>query len=153
MSELLETPSVGGSRIVVGVDGSATARTALAWAADEALRRGATLQVISAFPSPTLLGVNPPAEYFATIDAEARQLIDDEIAQVPAVAKVANVVRVAVPESPGAALVAASVGAEMLVVGRRGRGGFSELLLGSVSNQCVHHAHCPVVVVREGDSS
>jgi len=153
MSELPETSSEVGPRIVVGVDGSTTARVALAWAANEALLRDATLQVVYAFPSPTLVGVNPPADYFATIDAEARQLVDDEIDKVPAAGKVANVVRVAVPEAPGAALVAASAKAEMLVVGRRGRGGFSELLLGSVSNQCVHHAHCPVVVVREDDGS
>ena len=53
-----------------------------------------------------------------------------------------------VDDDPAPALLAAAQGAELLIVGSRGQGGFAGLLLGSVSQQCVHHASCPVVVVR-----
>jgi len=152
MSEQREAATSTGPLIVVGVDGSDPGRAALAWAAEEALLRDASLQVLYAYPSPSLVGVNPPAEYFAAIESEARQLLEDQIEQVPVVAKVGHVTERVVAEPAGAALVEASAGADLLVVGRRGHGGFAELLLGSVSNQCVHHAHCPVVVVRDGTS-
>jgi nucleotide-binding universal stress UspA family protein len=56
----------------------------------------------------------------------------------------------AVPGNPSEVLIDASEGATLLVVGSRGVGGFRGLLMGSVSTQCVHHSHCPVLVVREG---
>jgi nucleotide-binding universal stress UspA family protein len=59
-----------------------------------------------------------------------------------------NVERRVVEGAPAAVLVDESRDADLLVVGSRGRGGFAQLLLGSVSQQCAHHANCPVVIVR-----
>ena len=59
--------------------------------------------------------------------------------------------RSTVEEDPAPALLAAARGADLLVLGSRGHGGFADLLLGSVSLQCAHHASCPVVIVRGHD--
>jgi len=63
----------------------------------------------------------------------------------------ARIERVVVAGHPAEMLLAAASGAELLVVGSRGRGGFAGLLLGSVSQTCAHHARCPVVIVRRGE--
>ncbi|HEV8064655.1 MAG TPA: universal stress protein [Acidimicrobiales bacterium] len=139
-------------RVVVGVDGSPSSVKALAFAVEEASMRGAILQILTTFPSPTMLGASVPEGYFENLEEQALAVIDEALGQVTGVDSLPSVVRTAVPESPGAALVAASRGAALLVVGSRGRGGFMTLLLGSVSSQCVQHSECPVVVVREGVS-
>jgi nucleotide-binding universal stress UspA family protein len=135
-------------RIVAGVDGSEASLQALAFAAEEASLRGAQLDVVYAYVSPMILGASMPQDYFDQLDAGAREELDAVIAQVPSVSGVAKVERRAIPERPAEALIAASHGAVMLVVGSRGQGGFASLLLGSVSSQCAQHASCPVVIVR-----
>ena len=135
--------------IVVGIDGSAESKRALHWALDEARRREARLVAVHSWTyqftsGPGYLpGADP--EVRASIQKEAEQVIDDALADV---GTVGVEVECRAPEgSPSATLVEAAEGAELLVVGSRGRGGFSGLLLGSVSQQCAHHAPCPVVIV------
>lgn len=137
-------------RVVVGVDGSEGSRAALAFAAQEARLRGARLEVVVAWQYPVLttmpaFGVLPPVDEMAS---EARQgleqLIRDEGLDADPELEVVPVVA----QGPAAAaLLDASKDADLLVVGSRGHGGFTGLLLGSVSQACVTHAICPVVVV------
>lgn len=141
-------------RIVVGVDGSSGSLQALRWAADEARLRGAALEVIAAWHYPVLatipaFGVQPPAEALAE---EARKgLVDLLEAEGITSASGLTVLERVVEGPPAGALVDAAADADLLVVGSRGRGGFSGLLLGSVSQAVVSHARCPVVVVPTGD--
>lgn len=139
------------ARIVVGVDGSKGSLAALRWAVEEAQLRGAELHAIQAWTYPYF--VSPPHVPMAMMPAREelekgeRAVLDESLqAAVPAESKVT--VRAEVIEGPAAAaLVEAGKDADLLVVGRRGHGGFVGLLLGSVSQQVVHHATCPVVIV------
>jgi nucleotide-binding universal stress UspA family protein len=139
--------------IVVGHDGSKSAQEALAWAGRLACRADLDLHVVRAWsimtapqPSSWTPGYVPPLE-----DWE-KAVLDELHAHVKAVGLDPSV-RVtchAVHKAPAPALMAAAEGAHLLVVAARGRGGFRGLLLGSVSDQLVHHAPCPVTVVRSG---
>ena len=139
------------ARIVVGVDDSPGGRAALAWAMHEAELRHAQLEVVHAWSLPLAEGWNsewPTDE--AWFREQSRRLLEKLIAECPAREDIA-VVPVVVPlecEGPAFGLLEQSKGADLLVVGSRGRGGFKGLLLGSVSAQCVQHATCPVVVVK-----
>lgn len=136
-------------RIVAGVDGSECSIAALAFAVEEARMRGGFVQAIYAFVSPTLAGMTVPEDYFEDLERSAREDLEKAVARaVPSAENATSIVRTVVAGTPGEDLVRASAGATMLVVGSRGRGGFRELLLGSTSSQCVHHALCPVTVVR-----
>lgn len=133
--------------VVVGIDGSDRCRLALKWAADEARRRGSTLKVMYAQLHPP---EHPPA-WYEPGDSEGspgQAVVDDAVGLV-ATRHPSLTVQGEVVEWP-AALVLTSVSrdADLLVVGARGLGGFKELLLGSVSDQCVQYAHCPVAVVH-----
>jgi nucleotide-binding universal stress UspA family protein len=143
--------NAGSTSIVVGVDGSAHARLALKWAADEADRRGSGLTVLCAR---THESRRTPAWYEtggSDLSPEAA-IVEDAVALV-ATRCPSVVVQGEVVEWPAAmVLTAASRTAELLVVGARGLGGFDELLLGSVSDQCVQYAHGPVVVVHADGS-
>ncbi|MHB8219978.1 MAG: universal stress protein [Acidimicrobiales bacterium] len=126
----------GQHKIVVGVDGSDGARSALLWAAAEAMRRGAPLDVVHSWLA---VGEHAAAQRVAEDGASAVSLI------YPGVHVTTSVTQ----QPPAQALVEASADAELLVVGSRGLGGFRGLMLGSVSAQCVEHARCPVVVARD----
>ncbi len=137
------------ARIVVGVDGSDESLAALRWALREAALRGASLVVLHAWAYPTAVG-------FPTM-----RLVDLGVMKESSEALLADAIRDATTGSPSTvsidpvvtegsaaqALVDASEGADLLVVGARGHGGFLGLVLGSVATQVVHHATCPVVVV------
>jgi nucleotide-binding universal stress UspA family protein len=139
--------------IVFGHDGSKCAQEALAWAARLARKADIDLHVVRAWammsaPQPTTWapGYVPPL-----VDYEKAVL--DELTRHVAAAGLDPKVRVTchvVHRSPTEALLQVAEGANLLVVGARGRGGFRGLLLGSVSDQLVHHAPCPVTVVRSG---
>jgi nucleotide-binding universal stress UspA family protein len=142
--------------ILVGHDGSKCAQEALGWAARLAARADMDLHVLRAWslmtaprPSSWSPGYVPPL-------AEYEQAVHDELSRHVAAAGLDPAVRVTchvVHTSPAQGMIAAAAGADLLVVGARGRGGFAGLLLGSVSDQVVHHAPCPVTVVRPGYST
>lgn len=152
MAEVREVVQVEGG-IVVGHDGSKCAQEALQWTGRVALRADLDLHVVRAWsmttapkPSSWSAGYVPPL-----VDWEKAAL--DELTAHVAAAGLDPKVRVTchvVHKAPVQALMAAAAGANLLVVGARGRGGFVGLLLGSVSDQLVHHAPCPVTVVRTG---
>lgn len=141
--------------IVVGVDGSAHADRALAHAVDEAVVHGASLTVVLAYlhPRTYALGAHPGPVEWAWLDEEqlravAQRELDEAIARAAPPSGVTVTPSLA-EASPVEALLAAAeeTGADLIVVGSRGRGGFRGLLLGSTSQQVVAHATCPVVVV------
>ena len=146
------------SGIVVGVDGSEHSHLALGWALHEAAQRRVPLTVVSVRQLP----VRPATDiYWAGPDlpgdglgedvqrqaAERLQEFVDKVAADTA-ENVASITVTAVLGDPAEELIRASRDADLLVVGSRGSGGFARLLLGSVSSKVVHHAACPVVVIR-----
>jgi nucleotide-binding universal stress UspA family protein len=140
--------------IVVGVDGSDGGGAALQFAAAEAVLRKDELRIVSAWEVPAAVygsGFTPPTDA-ATLEAfgaRAQQVADDASAAMRKLHPSLEVDAVALAGQPADVLLEQGSGAELIVVGRRGLGGFRSLLLGSVSQQVVHHAACPVVVVNQ----
>lgn len=137
-------------RIVVGIDDSKGARTALRWAIDEAGRRDATVEAVHGWSMAWSEGFDPQwAVDRADVEAQARSEVQGIVDEVVADLGADVVPKVVVVEgaSPTAALVATAEGADLLVVGSRGRSALTALALGSVSAACVHRATGPVVVV------
>ena len=136
--------------IVVGVDGSTSSRDAIRWAVDEARLRKTKVEAVYAWQSPLVVGFQYiPAGLLdpEALDGHAQEIVDAAVAEVGETRDVEIESR-AIEGVPARVLLTESRDADMLVLGSRGRGGFSELLLGSVGQQCVHHAACPVVIVR-----
>jgi nucleotide-binding universal stress UspA family protein len=137
--------------IVVGVDGSDGARSALRWALREAHLRGCSVEAVSVWAYPVPIGY-PYAEMqgMATIDFQQRAeaMLATEVDKALAEEGVdVTVTQRVLMSHPVLALRQAAESADLLVVGTRGRGGFTGLLLGSTSRECAQHAPCPVVVV------
>jgi nucleotide-binding universal stress UspA family protein len=144
-------PAAG--RVVVGVDGSRHSELALEFAFEEASVRGCGLTALLAWEIPSVetygwLRVPPPQNLLPIYETDARRLLAESLGGWSEKFPDVDVRRLVVHAAPVAALVAASAGAEAVVVGSRGMGGFRSLLLGSVSHAVLHHAQCPVVVVR-----
>ena len=135
-------------RIVVGIDGSSDSLAALEWAARQAELTSSTLEVVTTWEWPNSYGVpfTLPAEYDP--DADARRVLEDAVAPVHVAHPSVSIRASAVKGPPASTLVDLSQGADLLVVGSRGHGEFTGMLIGSVSNHCASHAHCTVVVVR-----
>ena len=135
-------------RIVVGVDGSASSKVALAWAVKQATLTGATVGVVMAWEFPVNYGFPVPGLPYIDLAGIAAQVVADAIAEVSSPDEPVKIESMVAEGNPAQVLLDASAGAELLVVGSRGHGGFTEALLGSVSQHCVQHATCPVVVTR-----
>ena len=126
---------------------------ALDFAAQEAGLRGAPLRIVSAWEVPVVAygAGEVPSLDPATLEAfrlRAEQTAKDAAAKAKELQPSLEVEALTVTGQPADALLAQGADAELIVVGRRGLGGFRSLLLGSVSQQVVHHATCPVVVVQ-----
>ncbi|GAB4079585.1 universal stress protein [Modestobacter muralis] len=150
----VNTRAVVDGGIVVGHDDSDHARDALVWAAALAERASWPLHVVRAWriataPQPASWepGFVPPiADYEAAVQAD----LEADVVAVLGAERAAGVTCHVVHTAPAQALIEAAEGADLLVVGARGRGGFAGLLLGSVSDQVTRHAPCAVTVVRDG---
>lgn len=139
--------------IFVGVDGSEHSQRSLEWAMREAEIRKMPLTVITVHPvvagyfgAPVILAADEPAREQAR---QGAQEAADKAAAASGDSPPSVTIR-AVSGFPAEELIEASRDADLLVVGSRGLGGFAQLLLGSVSSQVLHHAHCPVVVIPGG---
>lgn len=143
--------------IVVGVDGSDCARAALEFAAAEAALRGAGLRIVCAWEIPTAAyaaGFSPAvdASVFDAFCEDAQTVVREAIAAAKRLQPAVECEGTTVAGQAAEVLLEQGRDADIIVVGNRGRGGFASLLLGSVSQQVVHHAPCPVIVVREAES-
>ena len=138
-------------RLVVGVDGSDASQRALQWAVDEARWRDARLDVVHAYEFSKVVaafGASPEADRNG-LEQATQGLLEDMVGAATGDApRPRHLELIAAPGAPVPALLEAARGADLLVVGSRGRGTFHGLTLGSVSQQCLHHAPGPVVVIR-----
>jgi nucleotide-binding universal stress UspA family protein len=134
------------TRVVVGVDGSEASRAAVRWAAAEAKLRNAELVAVEAWEfSPLIFAADVPValdELRTSVEEHLHSVVDDEVPEGT------DVTEVVVEKAPVPALLDECGSGDILVVGSRGRGGFSGLLLGSVSQQVAQHGVCPVVIIH-----
>jgi len=144
----LASEETGQRRIVVGVDGSPSSNAALAWAARQAELTGSALVALITWDWPMSYGYPMPVAANFDPSGEAGKVLDEALAPIRSSHPELEVETLVVEGYPAAALVEASRGAELLVVGNRGHGEVAGLLIGSVSEFCVTHAHCPVLVFR-----
>ncbi|MFI2609583.1 universal stress protein [Kitasatospora sp. NPDC018619] len=143
-------------RIVVGVDGSPASEQALRWAIDYARAVGGTVHAIAAWEYPAFYGWAgqgvPTVESFNPEEL-AGQTLTETVAKVAGDDAGVRITESVLPGNAAQALLEGAKGAALLVVGSRGLGGFSGVLLGSVSRHLTEHAPCPVVVVREAHAA
>jgi nucleotide-binding universal stress UspA family protein len=148
----MSSESSGHELVAVGVDGSAESVEALRWAARYATATGARVRALLAWHYPTAVGEEPvgvaPEAIRAQTEAQMNETLDAAIAQAYEGQDSAGAEKHTAYGHPAQALIEASKEADLLVVGRHGRGAFTGMLLGSVSIHCVTGAFCPVVVVR-----
>lgn len=135
--------------VVAAFDGSQYAAAALRWAARYAALTGAELQPVIAWRWPTDYGGPMPVQADYDPQGYARQVLEDALGPIRSDHPDLKIEPVVAQGPPAPALIKLSEQAELLVVGTRGHGGFMGMVIGSVSQHCVTHAHCSVVVVRE----
>lgn len=144
--------AANGHRIVAGVDGSASSLAALRWAIRQAEPTDSSVDAVMAWESPAAsgfgwgIGMTDSTDYGEL----ATKTVTEAISSVAGSACPVTVRPMTGVGNAAQVLLDASDGADLLVVGCRGHGGFASALLGSVSQHCTHHAHCPVVVIRGG---
>jgi nucleotide-binding universal stress UspA family protein len=144
-----QRPTSGAQRIVVGVDGSDSARRAMRWAVEEARQRRAAVDVVHAWHAPNAV---PSPFAGMPIDTEvvekyARSVLDRVVDGEDLRRQPAPVERILVRGGAASAILDAAPGADLVVLGSRGLGGFTGLLLGSVTHHVAHHVRCPLVVI------
>ena len=145
--------------IVVGIDHSAGAKAALRFALEEAGLRQATLRVVHAWQF-GYIGATGLEGWLPAVGGELQDFrrgaeagLEQTLKEVGADTEGLSIERRVEQGPPAAVLIDESQGADLLIVGSRGHGGFAQLLLGSVSQQCAQHAFCPVVIVRDAVSN
>lgn len=149
---MVDQQSAPDHRIVVGIDSSAGSAEALSWALAYARLTGGTVEAVTAWQVPPRYvysyGWTPTGIDDAGIIRCAEKTLAETVAQAQGGDDHPVPVTTRVMEGPAAqVLLAAGKGAEMMVLGSRGHGAFSGMLLGSVSQHCVQHATCPTVVI------
>lgn len=142
--------------VIVGVDGSPASRVAVDWAARDAARRGAPLKLVHVLTPPAVMAfpeVPMPPGYLRWQEDEGAKLISSALKTVEEATEGSQIEvsseMVTGPSVP--VLTDLSTGAQMIVVGSRGRGALARGLLGSISTGLVHHAKCPVAVIHDAD--
>jgi nucleotide-binding universal stress UspA family protein len=134
-------------RIVVGVDGFESSKTALRWAIRQAKLTGAVVEAVTAWQVPVGTGWISAAD-MPDYQDDAFTILAEAITEMCAIDPDVQVCPRLAEGRAGQVLVDAAEGADLLVVGFRGHAGLAEALLGSVGQYCVHHAPCPVVIMR-----
>jgi nucleotide-binding universal stress UspA family protein len=134
--------------VVVGVDGSPSSRAALRWAVRYAERVGGSVDAVGAIEVPMDYGWGAPMVDTRMDEDLARRNFGKELTETLGEQVPVPMQRLLVRGDPADVLISAAEGAEVLVVGNRGRGAFARAFLGSVSQRCATHAPCPVVIVR-----
>jgi nucleotide-binding universal stress UspA family protein len=148
MTEVVVT--MADKRIVVGVDGSPSSMKALCWAIRQAKLTGAEVEAVTAWSYPSGYGWAPFSDGAVDFEGDAGKILIAALAEVGGIAPDVVVEPLVVQGHAADVLVRTAEGADMLVVGSRGHGGFAGMLLGSVSQHCVQHASCPVLIARDG---
>jgi nucleotide-binding universal stress UspA family protein len=142
----------GAPRIVVGVDGSPSSRTALRWAVRQANLTNGTIDAVIAWEIPIVLQSYNMGPIYVDQDGgfeeDAKKTVEAVISEEVEPADSQRVRRLVINGHPAQVLLDVAAGADLLVVGSRGHGKFAEALLGSVSQNCAHHASCPVLIMR-----
>jgi nucleotide-binding universal stress UspA family protein len=142
------------AKIVVGVDGSEESKNALRWALEEARLRSAEIVAVHAWEAPPTVPEPGPAPGFDLVGIlpqvrqGAEQLATTVVEEVVGDSDV-TVKPMAIEGPPASVLVEAAGDADLLVVGSRGHGGFTALMLGSVSQKLAQHSPCPLLIHRE----
>jgi nucleotide-binding universal stress UspA family protein len=138
-------------RVAVGIDGSPGGDAALRWAADEAIRCGAELVLVHGWSYPyqgPRTGISEPRD---DMRLDAMRTLEASAVKVRELAPNLRCHSIISEQSPAKAIIDAGKDADLVVVGSRGHGGFSSLLLGSVSRTVLQHSAVPVVVIRHKD--
>ena len=142
----MQAPSAG-TRIVVGVDGSKPSRLALSWAMRLSVTTGASIDAVTAWHFPVNFGWGYVPDEWDPV-ADATKCLTDSVDAVFGAERPTGLRLLVRQGLPAKILLDESREAAMLIVGSRGHGGFSGLLLGSVSASCAEHAMCPVLVIH-----
>ena len=136
-------------RIVVGVDGSESSKAALRWAIRQAKRTGASVDAVTAWRYPAGYGWGPVASEL-DLEGEARSILTEALGEVSGLCPEVPVRPLIAEGHTVEVLVRAAKDADLLVTGSHGHSGLAKALVGSVSLNCVLHARCPVLVLRDG---